>query len=176
MNKAFEILAEQHRPMLLSYVRAMVYGDQHQAEDVVQETLIVAFQRLDSFRQGENFGSWLRGIARNKVLESHRSNKNPRVVADSRILEGMEEVYRTLDAPLLGEETWLERQSRWVRHCVELLSQRLKDAVVRVYENNMSLAQAAAVENASADTIAQRLTRARRLIGDCVQKQSEIES
>lgn len=176
MDKAFEILAEQHRPMLLSYSRALVYGDGHRAEDVVQETLLTAFQRLNTFRQGENFGCWLRGIARNKALECQRAGRNQRVVADSRIIEGMEEVYRTFDSPLLGEEEWRERLQRWVRHCIGQLSQRLQDAVVRVYQDNMSLAQAAAAESSSADAVAQRLTRARRLIRECVQRQSESES
>lgn len=176
MNKAFEILAEQHRPMLQTYVRALVYGDRHRAEDVVQETLLTAFQRLDSFRPGENFGSWLRGIARNKALESHRSQRQQRVVADSRIIEGMEEVYRTLDTPLPGTETWQERLERWLQHCLGLLSARLKNAVERVYHDNLSLAQAAAVENASADAVAQRLTRARQLLRECVQKQSASEA
>ena len=55
MEKAFEILAAQYRPMLLSYASALLYGDIHKAEDVVQEALFTAHQRLDTFRQGENF-------------------------------------------------------------------------------------------------------------------------
>ena len=68
------------------------------------------------------------------------------MVADSHFIEGMEEVYSVLDAPLLGDEQWHERLQRWVRHCVERLNQHLKDAVVRVYTEGMSLGEAAAAE------------------------------
>lgn len=97
MHTAFDILAEQYRPMLLSYARALLYGNEHEAEDVVQEAFLTAQQRLDSFRQGENFGRWLRGIARNEVLESHRSARRRREVTDGRILEGIEDVYVVFD-------------------------------------------------------------------------------
>jgi len=176
MVKAFEILVEQHRPMLLSYARALFYGDQHAAEDLVQEVFLAAHHRLDTLRQGENFGRWLRGIARNKALESHRAARRRPVVADSRVIEGMDEVYTVLDATLLGEEQWHERLQRWVRHCVERLSRRLKDAVVRVYKEGMSLREAAAAENMSSAAVAQRLSRARKLIRKCVQDQSEKEA
>ena len=92
MEKAFEILAAQYRPMLLSYASALLYGDIHKAEDVVQEALFTAHERLDTFRQGENFAS-AAGIARNKALESQRAFRNERVVADSQVTAGIEEVY-----------------------------------------------------------------------------------
>ena len=75
METAFDILAAQYRPMLLSYARALLGGDRHEAEDVVQESFLVAHRRLETFRQDEDFGRWLRGIARNKVLESRRSSR-----------------------------------------------------------------------------------------------------
>ncbi len=176
MDKAFEILIEQYRPMLLSYTASLLYGDVDKAEDIVQEACFVAHQRLEAFRQGENFACWLRGIVRKKVLESQRAFRHERVIADSRVIEGIEEVYAVFDAPALGEEPYFERMQRWVRHCVGQLSQHLKDAIVRVYSENMSLRQAAAAENASSDAIAKRLSRARELIRQCVREQSEKES
>ena len=175
MNTALEILAEQYRPMLLSYARALLYGDEHEAEDVVQEAFLTAHQRLDSFRRGENFGCWLRGIARNKALESRRVARRRREVMDSRILEGMEEVYAMLDASSPGEELWHERLQRLLRHCIQRLSQHLKDAVDRVYEDGMDLREAAAALGASSAAVAQRLSRARTLIRDCVREQTGSE-
>jgi RNA polymerase sigma-70 factor (ECF subfamily) len=153
----------------------MFFGDQHEAEDVVQETFLTAHQRLESFRQGDNFGRWLRGIARNKVLEHCRSARR-RAVVDSRIIEGMEVVYAVFDAPLLGEETWRERMTRWTQHCVERLSVNLRTAVIHVYQEGMSLQSAAAAEKVSTAAIAKRLSRARDLIRQCVQQQSEAGS
>ena len=41
MGKPFDILAAEYRPMILSYLRA-VLGDEHLAEDLTQETFLVA--------------------------------------------------------------------------------------------------------------------------------------
>ena len=133
MDTAFEILIGQYRPMLLSYACALMYGDQHEAEDVVQEALLVAHRRLDTFHQDENFSRWLRGIVRNKALESRRAARGRRAVVDSRIIEGLEDVYTMFDGLPSGEEESRDRLQRLLRHCIERLSQHLKDAVVRVY-------------------------------------------
>ncbi len=175
MHTAFKILAEQYRPMLLSYARALLYGDEHEAEDVVQEVLLAAHQRLDTFRQGENFGCWLRGIARNKMLESRRVARRRKEIMDGRVLEGIEEVYSIFDASTPGEETWRERLQRLVQHCVQRLSQHLKDAVTRVYEDGMDLRAAAMVLSSSSAAVAQRLSRARKLIRECVREHTESE-
>src|SRR4051794_37245215 len=36
-------------------------------DDVAQETFIAAYRSLHSFRRGDDFGAWLRGIGRNKL-------------------------------------------------------------------------------------------------------------
>ncbi len=43
-------------------------------DDIAQEVFITAFKRLHTFRRGEDVGAWLRGIARNKLLNYYRSS------------------------------------------------------------------------------------------------------
>lgn len=176
METAFDILAAQYRPMLLSYARALLGGDRHEAEDVVQESFLVAHRRLETFREGEDFGRWLRGIARNKVLESQRSARQRRTVVDARVIDGMEEVYTIFEVPVPGEEQWQDRLLRLLQHCVEQLSLHLHDSVVRVYREGLSLREAAAVLESSPAAVAQRLSRARDLIRKCVEERRETES
>lgn len=175
MDTAFEILMEQHRPMLLTYAVALCYGDSEGAEDVVQETCLTAYLQLATFRRGENFARWLRGIARNKVLEHHRAANRRRCVTDSRILEGIEDVYGLLDARLAGEETWPERTRRWLELCMAQLSEHLRSAVERVYRQQMSLQQAADAEQTTFAAMAQRVSRSRELLRQCIQSKREQE-
>jgi RNA polymerase sigma-70 factor, ECF subfamily len=176
LDTAFEILAEQYRTMLLCYARALLNGNDNDAEDVVQETLITAHGRLDQFRPGGNFGAWLRGIARNKVLESRRAAKSRQAIVDSRILEGIEDVYGMFDPAALGEELWPERVRRLLQTCVGKLRRPLRDAVARVYEEGMSLQAAANALKSSRAAIAQRVSRARDLVRQCVRTSLEGES
>lgn len=43
-------------------------------DDVAQEAFIVAYNRLDEFERGRDFGAWLRGIARNLVINERRKD------------------------------------------------------------------------------------------------------
>ena len=42
-------------------------------DDLAQDVFLAAFENLGAYRQGDDFGAWLRGIARNKVKMYFRS-------------------------------------------------------------------------------------------------------
>ena len=162
----FGILAEQYRPMVVTYLTSLT-GDAELAEDLVQETFIAACGAMGTFEKGGNFGAWLRGIARNKALENRRAAGRRRVITDTRVVEGMEDVYAALDAPHPHAETWEDRLA--VLHdCIAKLSKHLKTAVEQVYMYNKPLKQAAAFLGVSLAAVAQRLHRARGLLRECV--------
>ncbi len=50
-------------------------GQQHEAEDLTQETFLRAAQRRDSFTAGTNARAWLMRIATNAFLDSRRRKK-----------------------------------------------------------------------------------------------------
>jgi RNA polymerase sigma-70 factor (ECF subfamily) len=56
---AFQELARAHLPRLLAIARNMTH---HDAEDLVQEALLRAYQSFDSLKSTEAAGSWLRTI------------------------------------------------------------------------------------------------------------------
>jgi RNA polymerase sigma factor (sigma-70 family) len=168
MDKAFDILAEQYRPMLQAYARTLADGDEHVAEDLVQETLLAAHGSLDTFRKGENFGKWLRGILRNRALGSRRTAIRRPLIVDSRIVEGMEEVYALLDQPRADAVEGRERLDL-MQDCIQRLSDTLRLAVFEVYAQGLSLKEAAERLGASSLTVGKRLSRARDLIRECVE-------
>lgn len=60
----FERRSEEHRRAVLAYVY-LCCRDLHLAEDIVQETLVIAFQKRDQYFPEADFGAWLISIARN---------------------------------------------------------------------------------------------------------------
>jgi RNA polymerase sigma factor (sigma-70 family) len=165
--EAFEILAREYRPMVATYLRSLV-SEPELAEDLVQETFLAAQRALENFDRSGNFGAWLRGIARNKALESRRAEARRFVIANSSIVEGMEEVYSGLDAPSADRPDWSARAAL-VRECAGRLNAMLRGAVEEVYDRGRSLRHAAEALGVSFEALAQRLSRARALIRDCVQ-------
>jgi RNA polymerase sigma-70 factor, ECF subfamily len=172
MTDPFSILAAEYRPMVLAYLRALV-GDAHLAEDLTQETMIGAHESLDGFEPGGNFGNWLRGIARNKALMHWRSEKRHPLLVDSRVVEGIDEVFAGLDRNP-AEIDWWESRKLALRDCIALLSGHLKAAVDSVYFGGNTLDQSAGILNATPAAVGQRLSRARTQIRECMGRKLQL--
>jgi len=165
-DKAFTILMSQHRSMLMAYVRSLV-RDTGLAEDLVQEAFLAAYKSLETFHPDGNFGAWLRGIARNKVRMSQRAQARHSLVIDSRIVEGMEDVYTMFETPTSRDTDWDDRLAV-IHSCIARLAGRLREAIRLYYTEGLSLQEAALRLNASIDAVGQRLFRARVEIRKCV--------
>lgn len=165
MSRSFDILAAEYRPMVLSYLRALVV-DVHLAEDLTQETFLAAQHNLDAFDSSRDFGAWLRGIARNKAKGDQRAAARHPVVVDTEIVAGMEEVYALFDQ---GPGPWDTRLDA-VRQCVGQLNDNLRTAVVAVYGGADSLREAAEQLGVKFHALAQRISRARTKIRECVER------
>jgi RNA polymerase sigma-70 factor (ECF subfamily) len=71
-ESAFRELYGRHTPRLFMLVaRLLARGDQ-EAEDVVQETWIHAFESLDRFQWNSTFATWVTGIGLNRVRDRVR--------------------------------------------------------------------------------------------------------
>ena len=168
MEKTFDILTQQFRPMLVCYLRT-ISGDSHLAEDLAQETFLAAHKSLNKFETDGNFGAWLRGIARNKFLQHRRSAARKKVVVDSRIVDGMEEVFTIFDQPTQQTSHWNDQLDS-LKQCVAELSESLRAAVDFAYEQGLSLAESAARSGSTVAAMGQRLSRARSMIRECIQR------
>src|ERR1041384_418210 len=70
---AFRALYEAHFDFVLRACRRLGL-DEHDAEDAVQETFVVAHRKLRSFREGK-LSTWLFRIAANIVSARHRRRR-----------------------------------------------------------------------------------------------------
>ncbi len=62
-------------PDLRGYARSLCAGNVHDADDLVQETLLRALKAQDRFQSGTNLHAWLFTILRNVFLNTQRSKK-----------------------------------------------------------------------------------------------------
>lgn len=68
----FEIYKLYYKAMFNTALR--IVNDRFEAEDVMQETFLNAFTKLDSFKGEVTFGSWLKRIVINKCLTQIKKN------------------------------------------------------------------------------------------------------
>jgi len=76
-----EAFFARHLDSLYEFVHYRVGGDRATAEDVVQDTLLVALEKLPTWDGRASLYGWLCGIARNKV-RAHRRKRRPVLVED----------------------------------------------------------------------------------------------
>ena len=73
-TEAFRLLVERHSHALFRLACRMT-GNEHDAEDVVQEALLKAYRSLDRFEDRSQVGSWLYRIAANCAFDLLRSRQ-----------------------------------------------------------------------------------------------------
>jgi RNA polymerase sigma-70 factor, ECF subfamily len=71
---AYRILVERHSHNVFRLAYRMT-GNQHDAEEVVQEAFLRAYQKLGQFAARANFGTWVYRIAANYAIDRMRQRK-----------------------------------------------------------------------------------------------------
>jgi RNA polymerase sigma-70 factor (ECF subfamily) len=81
-KEAFRLLVERHSHALFRLAYRMT-GNEHDAEDVVQEALVKAYRSLDRFEDRSSVGSWLYRITANCAYDALRAKqRRGRLIGD----------------------------------------------------------------------------------------------
>jgi RNA polymerase sigma-70 factor, ECF subfamily len=102
-ERAFTALTEPHRRALHVHCYRLL-GSLHEAEDLVQETMLRAWRRLETFEGRASFPAWLYGIATNACLDALRG-RSRRVLP--RALVPPDDPTALPEPPLI-DVSWLE--------------------------------------------------------------------
>ena len=71
---AFRVLVDRHSRRLFRLAYRMI-GNEHDAEEIVQDAFLRAYRRLDQFESRANFGTWLYRICANCALDLRRKQR-----------------------------------------------------------------------------------------------------
>lgn len=74
---AFEQLLRRHQGMVRAQLRRLLRGDAATADDLAQETFLLAWRKLDQFRGEARFSTWLYRIAYSCFLQTYRKKSLP---------------------------------------------------------------------------------------------------
>lgn len=127
-HESFRVLVDRHGRKVFGLAYRMT-GNEHDADEVVQETFLRCYKRLDSFEARSTFSTWLYRIASNCALDllaKRKQDKTHIVESDAREDDANPEE-RTLDyaSPQPGPERML--LSTELRERVASAMKRLTD-------------------------------------------------
>lgn len=128
-----------------------ICGSADRADDLVQETMLRAITRIDTFRPGTNLGAWLTTILRNCFLSELRKRRNE--------IEDVDGAYA--DALRTAPEQESSLEFKEFRAALKEISFNQRDALLLVGAAGLSYEDTATICQATTGTIKSRINRAR---------------
>ncbi len=154
---SFDAFVGPHLPVLLR-VAGSLCRNSHDAEDLVQDTLIRAFSGLGTF-DGTYPRAWLLTIMRNANINRHRRQR-PGLLHDATDLAG-EADRRNPPEPSAEDVAAAHTPAPWIADALGRLSPRHLQVVQLVDIDGLTYDEAAAALGIPAGTVTSRLHRAR---------------
>ncbi|MDH2387993.1 sigma-70 family RNA polymerase sigma factor [Streptomyces sp. HNM0663] len=159
-ERALARLQREHGPALLSFLRGLTYGDRQRAEDLVQETLVRAWQHPEAFeRPYESMRPWLFTVGRRLAIDARRS----RLARPAEIGDG---VLATTPDPCDRTETAVA--SLDVRAAVDTLSPEHRAVLERLYFSGLTVNEAAEELGIPPGTVKSRSYYGLRALARCL--------
>ncbi len=86
-RRAFEQLVRRHQGMVRAQLRRLVHGDNAKADDLAQETFLLAWRKLHQFRGEARFSTWIYRIAYSCFLQARRKRSSAKEDIDGDALD-----------------------------------------------------------------------------------------
>ncbi|WP_433163203.1 RNA polymerase sigma factor [Kribbella sp. CA-247076] len=150
-RERFENLFGAHREAVLGYLRRRTDSG-HDAADLLADTFLVAWRRLDDVPPGTLTRPWLYGVAR-RVLANHRRGEGRRHALATKLRQELTDLDATATA--LPADTPAARAFR-------ALSEQDRELLSLVAWEELDTAQIATVLGISTNAVRIRLHRARK--------------
>jgi RNA polymerase sigma-70 factor, ECF subfamily len=169
---AFEKLVERYDRKLLRIAQNLMHN-REDAEEVVQETFLKAFQHLDQFRGDAKFSTWLIRIAMNQALMMLRKLRSGKEVSIDKDFQSKEDnlPIDVADWAPNPEELYRAAELREIlRNRLKQLHPRLRVVFVLRDIEALSVQQTAEALNLSVAAVKARSWRARSQLRELLSK------
>lgn len=156
-SEAFRLFVEPEIPVLLRVARSLT-GNSVDAEDLVQETLIKAFEALDNF-DGAHPRAWLLTILRNTSYNAWRKKK-PHYVGDWNLVFESKPAFNA-EPPCSAEEEVMKGvlEPRFI-NAVNELGKDFRATLILIDVEGFSYAECAEILGIPIGTVMSRRSRA----------------
>ncbi len=151
------------------YATALRYTkNEKDAEDLVQETFLKAYNNWDRFEQGTNCRAWLFTILTNTFINKYRRKKKEREILNADDLRPIEQYFFNREKTNFYDnperETLHKAFSKDVKEALESLSEEFRMVVVLADLNDFSYKEIAHILGCPVGTVMSRLFRGRKMM------------
>ncbi|MCA9319163.1 MAG: sigma-70 family RNA polymerase sigma factor [Planctomycetes bacterium] len=162
---------ESEADQLYAFVR-MVAGAREAAEDLFQETCYEAWRARRKFRENEDLGSWLRGIARHVCRRRGRlARRSASAPLSPEVIDRLEDTWSKLPPRQFEGERLAA-----LRSCLGELNENHRQWIVLRYEQGLAIAEVAGRLGRSESAGKMLLGRLRSRLAECVERKTTESS
>jgi RNA polymerase sigma-70 factor (ECF subfamily) len=156
-----------NEPRLRGFVLALMphWAD---AEEILQRTNAVLWEKFDRFAGGSDFFAWSCEIARYEVLNFRRSQARQRMVFDQELVDRLSE-------EISGMNDELNERQQALIDCVQKLPEKDRRLIGARYQSAAPAALVAAQVGRSASAVYKALARIRHTLYQCVERSIGVE-
>lgn len=161
-NERFFRLFMSSQSRIYAYILMLVHNH-NDAEDLLQETASVLWERFDEYVPEKSFAAWAVGIARNKVFNFIRDNSRTRVQFQESIINKIAEY---------GKHSVDEEPERVeaIKRCVEKLKADDRRLILVRYEHNITIKKLAELIGRSPAGLYKTMGRIHHMLLQCVRR------
>lgn len=162
--EAFRRLVVRYQGPLVRYLAGRL-GDEEEAIEAAQETLVRAYFRLEKLKKPDSFYSWLLGIAGRVAKETHRARRRQVVSLDDQTVPDR-------------RQTTAQRQGRpdpAVGRAIAQLPEVYRQVVLLRFYGGLSCAEVSRDLGVPLGTVTKRLSRAYALLRESLRKRGQQE-
>ena len=160
----FEELAMPMVNSVYNLARWLARND-HDAEDLVQETYLKAFRSFSSFQAGTNFRAWIFRILRNTFLKSRPLRERQLMVG----LDSEEQIIPAFATCTTPESLFIDSSGiAAIRTAIEELPAIYREVILMCDVEEASYKEIAEILSIPIGTVMSRLARARRMMRDAL--------
>ncbi len=159
---AFTELVRRHQSAVRACLRRLCGGNDALADDLAQETFVLAWRKLASFRQEARFSTWLYRIATNCWLADARKRKEVLLGDHDGDVDDAEDDAMTIAAGSVGDASHAASLRIDLARAMQTLSAGERAAIVQCYDNDLSHEEAAYVLGCPVGTVKTHILRAKK--------------
>ena len=158
----FEVIMRRYNQRLYRVTRAILRNDS-EAEDVIQDAYVRAYEHLDQFAGKAAFPTWLTRIAIHEALARRRRGRR---VEELEAVQKKEDFISTLESstPDPEAQTAQSQARRFLEAAIEALPEDYRTIVVMRDVEEMNVAETAASLEVSEAVVKTRLHRAHAML------------
>ena len=154
----------EYRDVLLGFIYSLT-RDPDDAEEVLQNVGLAVVAEAGRGAQVDDFRRWVREIARHRVADHYRNQTRIRTLPSESMMTLVSRSYEENDVDADGSRL----RQKYLLDCLKGISGRAREAIERRYREHLPPAAIASAMGWQLGSVTVALSRARRVLFDCIQ-------